>query len=673
MTFYTPMRQTAFVIVLCLLLTISLQMAVCDNDESQSFTTLGTRATEVSGEISSDTTWSGDVTVTDNVDVLEGATLTISPGTKVTFHFVGKPGWDEGYELKVEGTIKAQGTSASKIYFTSDSININPDKVGTWSGVYLDETAGKDCAFEWCNFSYASTELSMYKSNASVRNCEFYNAVSNGIEIMYSDSDVENNVFSFGDDFSPYGISCYYTSKPTIKYNVFYLNSAFGISTLADSAPTISENKFYGGQEGVLVAGDSQPDISRCQFYGQSTASLMLSQESCPTPVSISECLMTGGKMYGVMLAQYSQLKLDTCEASAFGYYGIFVNTASGVGTPSVTNCNLYGNAYAQVYDMTTNEYEIKGCYFGHQAPFTYLKGMVYQGDATSNVIIKDALDTPVDLPTVEQMPVIIILNKVYFMNSTYDVKGKAIDPDKSDIISKVEVSIVKTGYAPETWKTADGKVDWKYTIKPSEFENGQAYDFHVRCQTQDGEVSVSQTFMFSTYYTPGADDDSGSDDDSGQGGIHPIFMPSISNYWTWIEFSAFIITLILGVIGFFTLRSKKRRVKKTMKDIDTLAKAAPTNPQMAETELIRLHKDIKQQYEKGDLEDQHFLILERYLSQALTEVQRLLRGKGLPVTPLTMQLEPAKPDASVPGTTSSTKGLHDAKGTAPPPPPKDR
>ena len=68
-------------------------------------------ATAVSGNISTDTTWSGNVDIDGNVVVDPGVVLTVDGGTNITFQDV--------YLLIIEGIIKANGTQGNPINITS--------------------------------------------------------------------------------------------------------------------------------------------------------------------------------------------------------------------------------------------------------------------------------------------------------------------------------------------------------------------------------------------------------------------------------------------------------------------------------------------------------------------------------------------------------------------------
>jgi len=97
----------------------------------------------VSGTISTDSTWNGNVVVTGGVAVPSGATLTIQPGTVVKFD----PSTRIGIEVQSGGSLVANGTLAEPITFTSlldDSVggdanndgNLTQPAAGDWVSIY---------------------------------------------------------------------------------------------------------------------------------------------------------------------------------------------------------------------------------------------------------------------------------------------------------------------------------------------------------------------------------------------------------------------------------------------------------------------------------------------------------------------------------------------------------
>jgi hypothetical protein len=106
----------------------------------------------VSGIISSSETWgveNSPVTITGNVLLESGATLTIDPGVTVKF--------GSGTSLQIKGELIARGTSGSPIVFTSSQST--PAK-GDWGAIdFFDETT--DAVFDG-NGDYASGSIIKY-------------------------------------------------------------------------------------------------------------------------------------------------------------------------------------------------------------------------------------------------------------------------------------------------------------------------------------------------------------------------------------------------------------------------------------------------------------------------------------------------------------------------------
>ena len=87
---------------------------------------LATPATAVDTSVNVDTTWSGAIVLTGNVTVMNGSTLTLSPGTTVD--------GGDGYWIRVEGTLSASHSDffSSQVPLTSGSHG-----AGLWTGIYV--------------------------------------------------------------------------------------------------------------------------------------------------------------------------------------------------------------------------------------------------------------------------------------------------------------------------------------------------------------------------------------------------------------------------------------------------------------------------------------------------------------------------------------------------------
>lgn len=109
----------------------------------------GAGATDVSGDILSDRTWTKAASpyiVKGNISVVTGVTLTIQPGVAVKF--------DGAYGLVIDGALIAQGTAAENITFTTN-------KPGQYWN-YLDFRAGSANAVYDASGNYVSGSILQY-------------------------------------------------------------------------------------------------------------------------------------------------------------------------------------------------------------------------------------------------------------------------------------------------------------------------------------------------------------------------------------------------------------------------------------------------------------------------------------------------------------------------------
>ena len=115
------------------------------------FLTYGYGQTNVSGFISSNTTWgalSSPYVVTGSVLINEGVTLTIEAGVEVKF--------DAGNSILVNGELIAQGTDGNEITFTS---NETSPAAGDWGQLKFSESS-VDASFS--NGEYVSGSILEY-------------------------------------------------------------------------------------------------------------------------------------------------------------------------------------------------------------------------------------------------------------------------------------------------------------------------------------------------------------------------------------------------------------------------------------------------------------------------------------------------------------------------------
>lgn len=122
------------------------------------------------GVITSDTTWSDTVNVTGDIVVDAGASLTISPGTYVTFS-ADTSDWDttDGYadrcDIIVYGTLKALGTSSDSVTLTSTI-----DTAGTWGGIRFKNSSNDTMMYTKLQFGTIAVYAN--SSDVDVSHCQ---------------------------------------------------------------------------------------------------------------------------------------------------------------------------------------------------------------------------------------------------------------------------------------------------------------------------------------------------------------------------------------------------------------------------------------------------------------------------------------------------------------------
>jgi len=99
-------------------------------------------------------------------DVFVRGTLTISPGVRLEF--------EGDYVLQVTGILKAVGTAAERIVFTSSPSS------ASWKGIFFDNTQpGSELVF--CTIEYAnSSGIRLYNSLQRIEDCVVQNCTKTG-------------------------------------------------------------------------------------------------------------------------------------------------------------------------------------------------------------------------------------------------------------------------------------------------------------------------------------------------------------------------------------------------------------------------------------------------------------------------------------------------------------
>lgn len=198
----------------------------------------------ITGTLSSNHTWAADTMpyIPDAITISSGVTLAIDPGTIVKFFTTTS-------KLSVNGTLTAQGTAASSIYFTSlkdDTVGgdtngnggANSPAAGDWKYIDISSTGVANIAHSVIRYGGAEASAYLYTS--------VYN---NGGVLTVSTSTISNAYL--------YGIR--QASGTTTATTLMFSNQATGLYVLGGNATlassTVSTHTAYGvnGYGGTLT------------------------------------------------------------------------------------------------------------------------------------------------------------------------------------------------------------------------------------------------------------------------------------------------------------------------------------------------------------------------------------------------------------------------------------
>lgn len=240
--------------------------------------------------ISEDTMWSGKVDVDGVVLVRKGATLSIAPGTTVSFSDMKIKTEDEhggfsGSGIKVEGRVVARGTDEDPITFTS----ARPAGPGAWDRLYFVFSKGN--IFEHCVFQEGGYAIHAHFSQISITSSLFRRNIE-GVRLGGSRVSIEDSVFTGN---RVRGIN-FKESKNTISGCAIYKNGVGIFLHSRDSSSLIKNNAIYDNRRYDLQLGDlheDDVDVSE-NWWGRSE------------PDYIDERVFDGRDQEGVGVATYA-------------------------------------------------------------------------------------------------------------------------------------------------------------------------------------------------------------------------------------------------------------------------------------------------------------------------------------------------------------------------------
>lgn len=189
--------------------------------------------------IDTDTTWTragSPYTLTNDVAIRTGATLTIEPGVTVNLG---------SHQLRVYGTLNARGTT-DRIAFVGNSGLIVFDSESGWN-----EQSGIGCVID--NAYFSSIVIAVNGGYPKISNSYFTVSPKTAIEIYSGSPSIINNVININ---SKGAIDAHFDSSSVISYNLIVGNGQqYGI-TVSGTA-IVSNNNITGCWTGIYAIGAS--------------------------------------------------------------------------------------------------------------------------------------------------------------------------------------------------------------------------------------------------------------------------------------------------------------------------------------------------------------------------------------------------------------------------------
>jgi hypothetical protein len=206
------------------------------------------------GTISTSVAWYGNYTLWDNVNVGQGGTLRIEPGTVIKVK--------DGFEIGVSpgGTLIIEGQENNPVVITSDSPNPSP---GIWAGIWLND--GVSATIQYCNIQYANNGVfAKPNSNVTIEHSTFENCLNSG---FYGDRPANVNInHTTFTNCGNYG-AIYYGGGSVFDYNTV-TGCKYGLKYLGDGTINVRNNmitgmasSYWGVYIGPRLLGDTPTPI----------------------------------------------------------------------------------------------------------------------------------------------------------------------------------------------------------------------------------------------------------------------------------------------------------------------------------------------------------------------------------------------------------------------------
>ncbi len=201
--------------------------------------------------IGKDMQWHGTIAVRENVNIIDGATLMIAPGTRVLFA-------EEAGLTVTESTIHAEGTDAERILFAP----LTHEPEGLWGGILL-EHAGRG-VFSYSDFHSASCAIRSHFTALKVISSTFRN---NEEGMSFSSGPVEITGSTFTENRT--GITAFMANALIRENNIFQNETGIIVSEKGGGLTVINNNIYSNTGYNIRVGDLNVEDVdARANWWG---------------------------------------------------------------------------------------------------------------------------------------------------------------------------------------------------------------------------------------------------------------------------------------------------------------------------------------------------------------------------------------------------------------------
>lgn len=207
-------------------------------------------ATQYAGAYGGELVWAGSVTMTDDVLILAGGSLTIRAGTQVNVIPAEGTKIDPEYlsaqtELLVRGRLDIQGTPAAPVRF------VILDRPGgeaiAWAGITLDRAAPS--LIRYAELTRADIAIRCVSSSPQIHGNRIVDCRYGIVAQQQSHPRITGNQLADGEG----GIFCWRGSNPVLRDNRITGHDEEGVFVDSDSRPRLEVNTISGNAVGLAL------------------------------------------------------------------------------------------------------------------------------------------------------------------------------------------------------------------------------------------------------------------------------------------------------------------------------------------------------------------------------------------------------------------------------------